>query len=122
MKQLNIKTGRPSGGNAKTCLYIGKPFSYYGSCEKLNRKPIANDRCFSLYEYITPQDVDVSDVCTYVDKPGILAEGEGLQNAPDTSDVKFNGEEQNVLDIDDEDIYDEEWETSGWERARGFGS
>ena len=118
MRQLNIKTGRPSGGNLKPCLYIGKPFSYYGSCEKLNRKSIANDRCFSLYECITPQDVDVSDVCTYGDKPGTLAEGEGLQNVPGTSDV--NGGRKDDEDIG-EDIVDDGWETSGWERARGFG-
>ena len=125
MRQLNIKTGSPSGGNAKTCLYIGKPFSYYGSCEKLNRKPIANDRCFSLYECITPQDAGVSDDSTHDGKRETLAEEESLQNAPETCDVKFNGERNEELDIDDVDIdiniVDEEWETSGWERARGRG-
>jgi hypothetical protein len=125
MRQLNIKNDRPSGGNLKPCLYIGKPFSYYGNCEKLNRKSIANDRCFSLYECITPQDAGVSYVSTYDDKRETQAEEESLQNAPETSDVKFNGERNEDLAIDDVDIdvdiVDEEWETSGWERARGFG-
>ena len=122
MRQLNIKNGSPSGENLKPFLYIGKPFSYYGSCKKLNRKSITNDRCFSLYECITPQDVGVTDVCTYDDKRETLAEQERLQDATETSDVKFIGERNEELDIDDVDIVDEEWETSGWERARGFGS
>ena len=133
MRQLNIKNNRPSGGNLKPCLYIGKPFSYYGSCEKLNRKSIANDRCFSLYECITPQDVGVSDVSTiepledlecvdadmcpeHDDVERALGAEECLHNASEAKDAPSDSEE-----IDDLDIYDEEWETSGWERARGFG-
>lgn len=137
MRRLDIKKSEPSGENLKPCLYIGKPFSYYGSCKKLNRKSIASGRCFTLYECITPKDVGVSDIstiepledsevadadmCSEHDdvmfrSEGALGAEECLHNAPETNDVLSDSEE-----MEDSDIYDEEWETSGWERARGFG-
>ena len=124
MRRMDIKNCEPSVENAKACLYIGKPFSYYGSCERLNRKPITNDRCFSLYECITPQEAGVSDVPTSDGKRETLARGKRLRNVPETSDKEFKGKRNEVLYPGGDDIVikGEEWETSGWERARGFGS
>ena len=60
LRLLNVKKGK--AGNAavegeKAFLHFGKPFSYYGSCEKLKRTSIVGDRDFSLCEEGTSYDV-----------------------------------------------------------------
>ncbi len=120
MRHLDLKLGE----DAKACLYIGKPFSYYGSCEKLNRRPIANDRCFSLHECLTPQDVGVPDSPpeeppddpTPPDTP-TPANPPPEPPPPDVPSPETS--DQDGEKKDDVDIPDEGFETSGWERASG---
>ena len=94
LRKLSVKKGKignESADDAKVFLYFGKPFSYYGSCERLKRKFIAEDKEFSLCE--------VADDAKHTAAKDVRPDSKEFQD----------------------DVYDEEFESSGWERARGFG-
>ena len=126
LRQLNVKRGKigtTSADDAKAFLYFGKPFSYYGSCERLKRKSIVGDRDFTLCEEATSQEVGES-LCSNnkesQDKVEIDEENGrdkvqcGDDNVPrnEAGDEASGDEEGNVSD--------EDFETSGWERASGY--
>ena len=107
LRKLSVNKGmreETSVENARNQLYFGKPFSYYGSCEKMKRKSIALDRSISLSE-------DLSDPVKF-----------DLSNIDSLDGVKEDIQIEDANDLqEDENIVDEQYETSGWERARGYG-
>ena len=82
LRLLKVKLNSGKEGDSDTSLYLGKPFSFYGSCLKMKRKSISETH-----------GIIVSDLKEY--------------SKPDRPDWDGFG------------LYDEEIDTSGWERASG---
>ena len=115
LRRLKVKKGargEESAEESKAFLYFGKPFSYYGSCGRVTRKVIATEKRLSLCEDVqTACDFDISNL-------------ESINNVKVAADADRNTATDTLMDIKEpegNDVYDEEYETSGWERARGFG-
>ena len=123
LRKLNVKRGESPDKNTNACLYFGKPFSYYGSCEKLKRQSLVRDRAFSLCEDKILQDGSEPETSSSESSDTVNgAKDESLNTFDKKKDIKPDDIESRDVDVfDDGDVRDEEYETSGWERARGYG-
>ena len=125
LRLLNVKKGKAgdaSAEGAKAFLYFGKPFSYYGSCEKLKRTSIVGDRDFSLCEKETSHAVGELPISNNESQDKIeIAEDNGRDKAQGGDySVTSNEAGEEASDGEEGNVSDEEFPTSGWGRASGY--
>ena len=112
LRKLGVRLGDNKDGEKREGLYLGKPFSYYGSCERLRRKLISETYDLSVSDCEIINNGPLDNTGDTGDKP--MPNAEDAQNLEDTSKDNDGVEEE-------PDIQDEEWVVSNWGRARGFG-
>ena len=111
LRKLGMRYGDVSEEDDQPAFYFGKPFSYVGSCERLSRNGIADNRGLGLSEV-----PDVKHSKTFED---VSVDQDG--KIPDNCEaqiIETDDDSDDYYDMQDE-LYDEEYETSGWERASG---
>jgi len=103
LRKLGVRLGDNKDGEKREGLYLGKPFSYYGSCERLRRK-LVSETC----------DLSVSD-CEIIDNRPLDNTGDnGDKPMFDTEDApNQEGPPKDNDELEEElDIQDEEWVVS----------
>ena len=113
LRKLGVRLGDEKKEGKRETLYLGKPFSFYGSCKRLRRKLVSE-----IYDLSVSEQPEVTFDCSLeslnniCDKDGSpISETESLHN-----DNAKQGD-----DLEDIEIQDEEWVVSNWGRARGYG-
>ena len=105
LRKLHVKIGDGNKGEKRKSLYLGKPFSFYGSCERVKRKLISETYDLSVFDR---EEVDnKSIVDTIDDSDKLMSDAEALP--------KGNDRAQN-----EPDIQDEKWAVSDFARAGGY--
>lgn len=111
LKKLGVRLGDDKNKGKRETLYLGKPFSYYGSCERLKRKLISEAYDLSVFDNEVIDNKSIDSTGDNDRKP--VSNTDDGQKHEDTHKENDESEEP--------DIQDEEWVVSNWGRASGFG-
>ena len=111
LRKLGVRLGDDKNGGKREALYLGKPFSYYGSCERLRRKLISETYDLSVFNHEVIDNKSIDNTGDNYRKP-VPNTDDGQKHEDTPKDNDGSGES---------DIQDEEWVVSNWGRARGFG-
>ena len=112
LRKLGVRLGDEKKEGKRETLYLGKPFSFYGSCERLRRKLISETYDLSVSDRKVIDNGSIDNTCDDGD--------EHMSNAEDAQDQKATSKDSDGVE-EEPDIQDEEWVVSNWGRARGFG-